>query len=238
MYGWRARIGLLVVASDVTCSSELSKFSPEGVSFLTSRMDFPGKVTVETIEKLAEGAEKATEQLIPAKVDVVAFCCTSGSFIKGSGWDTKIIETLEEKCKGISVTTTSTAVSNALQKLGVHNLAVATPYINDINLRLEQFLTNESYNVVNINGLEIVEDSEVNDLPEHSSYNMAKDVDVPEADCIFISCTSVPTFEAIAKIENDLGKPVITSNQATMWDCLNKVNIKYKTKSLGKLFQI
>ena len=54
MYGWRARIGLLVVASDVTCASELSRFSPEGVSFLTSRMDFPGKVTVETIEKLEE----------------------------------------------------------------------------------------------------------------------------------------------------------------------------------------
>lgn len=237
MYGWRARIGLLVVASDVTCASELSKFAPEGVSFLTSRMDFPGKVTVETIEKLAEGAEKATEQLIPAKVGVVAFCCTSGSFIKGPGWDKKIIETLEKKYESISVTTTSTAVSNALQKLDVHNIAVATPYINDINLRLEQFLTKEGYDVVNMRGLEIVEDSEVNDLPEHASYTMAKDVDVPEADCIFISCTSVPTFESVARIEADLGKPVITSNQATMWDCLKKGNVNYTTRSLGKLFQ-
>jgi maleate isomerase len=74
---------------------KMHKHAPDGVAFVTSRMKFPGKVTPETVEKLADEALRATELLIPAKVNVVAFCCTSGSFIKGARWDKKIIENIQ-----------------------------------------------------------------------------------------------------------------------------------------------
>ncbi len=238
MYGWRARIGILVVASDVTCESELYRIVPEGVSIHTSRMTFPGAVTPEALEKLASYAEKATDLLIPACVDTIAFCCTSGSFIKGAGYDKEIIAKLEGKFPNVTVTTTSTAVSAAFKKLNIKKVAVATPYLDSVNEALKNYLEAEGISVLNIEGLGIRDDQETNNLPLESAYRLSKKVNVPEADAIFISCTSFRTIEIIEKLETDLGKPVISSNQATIWHALRQSKVQESIKGYGKLLTL
>jgi len=238
MYGWRARIGLLAVASDVTCEMELHSIAPEGVSINASRMAFPGAVTAETVGKLADEAEKAAELLIPTGVNVIAFCCTSGSFIKGAGWDRQIIEKIEKRFPGVTVTTTSTAVLEAFRTLEIKKVAIATPYIDEINVALKKFLEMENFPTVSIEGLGIKEDQETNNQPPEVAYNLARKVDVPEADGIFISCTSFRTFGIIETLERDLRKPVVTSNQATMWDVLKKADVHGPIKGYGKLLTL
>ena len=56
-----------------------------------------------------------------------------------------------------------------------------------------------------------------------------------EADGYFLSCTNTRMIETIADLEKDLNKPVINSNQATLWACLNKMGIKHSDKRLGRL---
>lgn len=238
MYGWRSRIGILVVASDVTCESELYRVVPEGVSIHTSRMTFPGAVTVETVEKLASEAERAAELLIPACVNTIAFCCTSGSFIKGAGWDKEIIEKIETRFPSVTVSTTSTAVLAAFEKLHIKKVAVATPYISEVNEALRRFLEEAGISVSNIEGLGMEADQEVNDLSPEIAYRLAKKVDVPEADAVFISCTSVRTIEIIEVLEKDLGKPVISSNQATIWAALRKAGIQDRIEGYGRLLKL
>jgi len=238
MYGWRSRIGILVVASDVTCESELYRVVPAGVSIHTSRMTFPGAVTVETVGKLASEAERAAELLIPACVNTIAFCCTSGSFIKGAGWDKEIIENIENRFPTVTVLTTSTAVLAAFAELNIKQVAVATPYINEVNEALTRFLEEAGISVLNIEGLKIEADQEVNDLSPEIAYRLAKKVDVPEADAVFISCTSVRTIEIIELLEQDLGKPVISSNQATIWAALGKAGIHDRIEGYGRLFNL
>lgn len=238
MYGWRARIGILVVASDVTCESELYRVVPEGVSIHTSRMTFPGAVTVETCGKLASEAERAAELLIPASVNTIAFCCTSGSFIKGAGWDKEIIEDIEARFPGVTVTTTSTAVLAAFEELNVKKIAVATPYIDEVNAALKNFFESVGILVLDIEGLGIRDDQEVNNLSPETAYRLAKEVNIPEADAIFISCTSVRTIEIIEALENDLGKLVVSSNQATIWDALRKSKIRESIKGYGRLLAL
>ena len=41
-----------------------------------------------------------------------------------------------------------------------------------------------------------------------------------EADGYFLSCTNTRMIEAIEDLERELDKPVINSNQATIWACL------------------
>jgi maleate isomerase len=238
VYGWRNRIGILVVASDVTCESEIYRMVPEGVSIHTSRMAFPGAVNAEALEKLAFEAEKAAELLIPARVDTIAFCCTSGSFIRGAGWDKEIIEQIEQKFPSVTVTTTSTAVLAAFEALDVKKVAVATPYIAEVNTALKTFLEDVGISVLNIEGLEIRDDQDVNNLPPDTAYRLAKKVNVPEADAVFISCTSVRTIEIIDTLENDLGKPVISSNQATIWNALRKAGIQEPIEGYGRLLTL
>jgi len=238
MYGWRVRIGILVVASDTTCESELHTIAPEGVSIHTSRMAFPGAVTAETVGKLADEAENAAELLIPAAVNVIAFCCTSGSFIKGAGWDREIIKKIERRFPSVIVTTTSTAVLEAFKVLEIKKVAVATPYIDEVNAALKKFLEIEKFPVVSIEGLRIKEDLETNKQPPEVAYNLARKVNVPEADGVFISCTSFRTFDIIETLERDLRKPVVTSNQATIWDALKKADVHGPIKGYGKLLTL
>jgi len=63
-------------------------------------------------------------------------------------------------------------------------------------------------------------------------------VNIPEADAVFISCTSVRTFEIIAPLERDLGKPVISSNQATIWHALRKTGIRDTIEGYGRLLTL
>jgi maleate isomerase len=53
---------------------------------------------------------------------------------------------------------------------------------------------------------------------------------------VFVSCTNYRTFEVIERLEADLGKPVVTSNQATLWDALRTLGVD-DDLPLGRLFE-
>ena len=237
MYGWRARIGILVPASDTTCENEFRKMAPVGVSIHVSRMTFPGANTPEALSKLIDEAERAAELLVPASVDAIAFCCTSGSFIKGPGYDQEIIKRIKRVFQGI-VTTTTTSVIEAFKTLDVKRVAVASPYIEEVNQALKRFLESIGIEVISIKGLGLVKDVEVGRLSPEIAYSLAKNVDRPEAQAIFISCTNFRSLEVIDILEKDLRKPVITSNQATMWNLLRLLGIRESIKKYGKLFTL
>jgi maleate cis-trans isomerase len=59
----------------------------------------------------------------------------------------------------------------------------------------------------------------------------------PDADGILISCGNLRTFEAIESLEKDFGLPVVTSNQAGLWQALRMAGIKDKLTDLGRLLR-
>jgi maleate cis-trans isomerase len=69
------------------------------------------------------------------------------------------------------------------------------------------------------------------------AYRLAKEVNNDKADGIFISCTNFKTLEILEKLEQDLAKPVISSNQATMWTMLRMVVVREPIKGYGRLLQ-
>jgi maleate isomerase len=236
MYGWRAKIGALLVAPDTTPEYEFIKMVPDGVSVHFSRMWFSGEVNAETLARLADEAEGASKMLAPLKPDVVCFCCTSGSFVKGVGYDEEIIQRIEHKVDS-RATTTSTAVCKALEKLKLKKIAIATPYTNHINGIAKKFFEDHGYDVLNISGLGISDDLDIGRLQPGAAYQVAKSVDSSEAEGIFISCTNFRTIEILEKLEHDLGKPVISSNQATVWDALRRVGVREAINGFGKLLR-
>jgi len=201
-------------------------------------MRFPGAVNADACSQLALEAESAAELLAPAYVGTIAFCCTSGSFIRGAGWDREIIERIENRFPDINVTTTSSAVLAAFQGLRVEKIAVATPYIGEVNRALKKFFEGMGVSVLNIEGLEMESDQDVNNLSPETAYRLARKVNIPEADAVFISCTSVRTIEILAPLESDLGKPVISSNQATIWHALRKAGIHDSIEGYGRLLAL
>ncbi len=235
MYGWRLRIGLIVPSSNTTMESEFWKMIPEGVSIHTARMNLT-EVTEEALIKMEAYAKDAAGRLADAEVDIIVYGCTTGSLVKGKGYDKYISQELEEY-SGIKTVTTSTAVLEALKELRISKVAVVTPYIEDVNAKEKQFLEDNGIEVVRISGLGIVRNTEIGRQEPWVAYNLAKNVYTPNADGIFISCTNFRTIEIIDILETDLGIPVITSNQASMWFVLKNAGVREDYRKYGTLMR-
>jgi len=205
--------------------AEFARYAPEGVSVHTTRLPLEEVTLVELI-RMAERLEEASKLLADARVNIIAYGCTTGSLIKGKGYDEELEERIR-KAIGIPAVTTSRAVLDALRAKGLKKIVVATPYTEEINEKEKEFLSNNGFKVCAIRGLGLVKNLEIGMQEPHVAYRLGRELMIrhPEADGLFISCTNFRTLEIIPILSQEIGKPVITSNQATLWRVLKEMNI-------------
>ncbi len=235
MYGWRGRIGLLVPSSNTTMEEEFRRLLPYGVSLHAARVRLR-RVTIRELEAMKEELLDAAWRLVDANVNIIILGCTTGSLIKGIGYD-KELSNIITNSTGIKAITTSTAVLAALKNLSLDAISVATPYIEEVNEREKRFLEDNGIKVLKIMGLNIIDNLEIGRLSPEDAYMLARKVDTPESKGVFISCTNFRTLEVIEILEKDLGKPVISSNLATFWLTLKEMGIKEEIRGYGKLLR-
>lgn len=229
----RRKLGILVPSSNVTMEYEMPMMAPPGVSFHFSRIPHT-EDTEEQLGAMIDSIPETSELLAHARVDAIAFGCTSGSFVKGIGYDKRVIKAIKNST-GIMATTTSTAVVDALKIAGVKRLSVGAPYSDSIMNKLKDFLEKNGFEVVKIKGLNMICDE--GDLPLDATYNLIREIDNSKADGIFISCTGFKTVELLEILESDFGKKVISSNQATMWKLLRLAGMKTSICGFGSLLR-
>lgn len=246
LYGWRGKIGIIFPATGNTEEPEFYKMAPEGVSVHTARIGDRklfstadgSKGTISYLTKMAEDAMRAADQLAAAKVDVILYLDTSGSFVKGKAWEVELSRSLED-ASGIKTITTSHAMVDALREMDIQKVAVATPYSNEITQLLKVFLEEYMFTVVKTAFLGLFGSGfwaqKVSETSPGVAYRIAKEADDPEADGIFISCTEFRTIEVIESLEEDLQKPVITANQASMWAALRSIKFRKPISGFGQL---
>ena len=174
-------------------------------------------ITLALVEGLARDPEngRAAGRLAERGAQAVAYGCTSGSYVLGHEGDAAIIAEMQA-ASGLPATTTSSAVVAALRELDVQSVAVLSPHIDDLNARLRVYLESAGFTVAAMVGLNLrcdIEDVE----PAETREIVESQVDRPDADAVFISCTGMRTAGIIDDIEASLGKPVVTANQATLW---------------------
>lgn len=238
-YGWRGRVGLIYIASAYSMEVEFYHMAPKGVTSHTTRIalsENPDCFTVDDLSTLEESVLQATKLLAQAPLDVIAFGCTSGSFVNGAGYDQQLIKHMEN-IANIPCTTTATAVVAAMKALQIKNIAIATPYTQEVNALGEQFFSNSGFNISNMTGLGLDNDYEISAVDSHKIYEMALSANTDDAEALFLSCTGLSAAPLIDVLEEDLQKPVITSNQATFWHALRISQIASRVKGYGMLFK-
>lgn len=239
MYGWRAKIGLITPMSE-NAEHAFHVYAPEGVSFASMKINFPGP-TPEGLIILTDQLEETAAKYKGYDLDLVVFGCTSGSCIKGVGWDQECINQIE-RASGIPGLTTSTAVLEALRALGTKKVAVITPYPDATNAAEKKFLEDNGFVVTNIIGMNMSQFKDkgmkFEDADEHFLYQHSVHMDLKGADTFFLSCMGLTTMEIIDELETALEVPVITSHQATLWSALRHCRIGAKLPKLGKLFNL
>ena len=234
-YGWRGKIGLIYPAPGTAGEIEFHMMAPEGIAILTTRMPIE-KADAEGLIKMGNYTEQAASLLAQAKPDLIVFGCTSGSLVRGMGYDKEIIGRIESQV-GIAALTTSTAVIDSLNTLKVRKIAVATPYTDEVNQLEKVFMEDSGFEITSIKGLGVLDPQKMQDVQDEQMYQMAKEIFTENADAIFISCTGISVIDIIEPLEEDLKRPVITSNQATMWAALRKINVGERIDGLGNLFK-
>jgi maleate isomerase len=235
-YGWRARIGLIYMASSTVMEPEFYAMAPEGVSIHTSRIHLP-EGTVEGLTTMMGGddVERCTGELARAPLHVIVFGGTSATFLKGKGWDREIRSRMETVADGIPATTTSSAVLKALRACNAKRVSLVTPYIDEVTERGRIFLEQDGFVVVGSQGMHIKDDHAIGAVTTEQVYDFAREVVKPEADAVFISCTNLRTIGAIAPLEEALGIPVVSAIQASFWDCLRIAGVDDEVDGFGQL---
>lgn len=220
--------------------AELELFVPPGLALDIESVDSapeigPEGITLAHVEALPRGPGigRAAKRLAERGALAVAYGCTSGSYVLGPDADAAIVADMRTAA-GIPATTTSSAAVAALRELGVRRVAVLSPHVDALNERLRAYLEASGFAVVNLAGLNRRGDIEAIE-PEETLDVVSKDVDSPETDAIFISCTGLRTAAVINELEASLGKPVVTANQATLWHVAHLAGVSATAPGRGRL---
>jgi len=215
---------------------EFNLMRPKNATVHTARIPLR-EVTISELIKMEKEIEDQALRLADANVDVIGFGCTSGSLFRGLGHDKKIVLKIEKATKTPAVATAG-AVVHALSFLSIAKVSVATPYTEEINALEKKFLEENGFVVQKMKGLEIRDNLEIGEQSAETVYNLVKEVDKPQSDGIFVSCTNIPTTGVITRLEGELKKPIVSSNTATMWAMLRKIGYTRLIKGYGRLLSM
>jgi len=237
MYGWRAKIGRISPSPETVGAEEWRRSLPDGVILVETRT-LVHDVTPEGLAESVNQVERAARELASAEVDVILQAGTAIAFFRGFGHDQELATRITS-ATGIKSTTSLTAVVNALRTLQVQNVAVATSYIAEIDQRLADVLERSGFRVPAIRGMGLKRSIEMGKIKPEETYRFAREVAVsaPQAEAIFISCGNLRTFEIIEALERDCGLPVVTSNQAGLWEVLRLARVGERLSALGRLLR-
>ena len=148
------------------------------------------------------------------------------------------ISRLSEGQPGVPSTTPVTAAIDGCKHLGLSKIALLTPYTDEVNQPILSFIQESGIEVLSMSTFNMDSDIDVALIPTEIIVQAAVKADHDEAEAIFLSCTALRSAECIAELEERLGKPVLTSNQAMLWRALRLAGYQGKIEGYGKLMLV
>lgn len=221
-----AQRGIGIIAPfDLALERELWRWAPLEVSFHLARTPFePVPVSLEMAERISQTRhlQTATRDVLGVDPEVVAYLCSSGSFIHGLAYEESLCDAILEAGAPAALTT-SGALVEAVRHLGLTRISVITPYDAALTDRLLAFLDELGVTVIRSHHLGL--GGGIWRVNYRTIAALIDEADDPAAEAIFVSCTNLPTYDIIGPLERELGKPVLTANQLTVWACLVRMGL-------------
>lgn len=231
-YGSRAKLGYLIPSVNLAAECQFPAMAPKGVSLHFTRLKLVSANEAE-LRAMADGLEPAVELLKDAGVTSITFHCTAVTTF-APGMDEQLIQRIR-KASGLPATATGRAVVTALRTLGARKIVLVTPYPMHVNQKEEAFLRANGFEVLASwaeginNGLDMF--AAEPELWKRRTLEHRR----AEADAYFISCAQIKSPEVVEELEQELGKPVITSNTAAFWQSLRLSGVDDRVTGFGQL---
>jgi maleate isomerase len=228
------KVGLIVPSVNTTTEPEFAWLAPSNISFHAARI-FMNVTSPGALRVMNREVRHAAKLLATLSPHALAYVCTAGSFLDGSRGTRALLDDLQ--CfVACPVVATSAVMVEALRYLDVRRLGLATPYPEDVTQAERRFLMNSGFDVVSCACLGR-SGAEVRPTTFQEILALVRAVDRPDAQAIFISCTDLRATEMVDHLEREFHKPMLTSNQVTLWGILRALGISDSMDSLGQLFR-
>jgi len=233
-----ARLGVLVPSGNPTIEPELYRMAPRPVTIHFARLESlagePGAADGMAARTLGylDSVPAAIHSMEALRLGVVALSHTAVSYLSGFAAEPALLERIA-KLSGARPLTAASAIAEALRHLGARRIALATPYPEVIASAGRTYWTAAGFEIVAHRGLPDV--SNIYEETEERAYTLGLAADAPNADAVLISGTGLPTAGIVERLERDLGKPVVTSQTATLWRALGLLGVKEAVRGYGRL---
>jgi maleate cis-trans isomerase len=240
MIGWRARLGFLLPPGNPTVEPEVIALAPEGVSVHFHRMTaggVPGSLDgqEERNRAMVESLPDCVRMLAVVKPAAIVIAHTATSYYLGREREAELLGRLAA-ASGVRVVTAFACVVAALERLGVKRVALGAPYSAETTAQGHRHLEAHGFTVVRSQNLQGV--TNIYDETAERAYRLAREIDRPEAEAVFLSGTGMPTLPVLEMLEADLGKPVLSSNAAMMWHALRLSGVREAIPGYGRLLTL
>ena len=236
MAGLPPRVGVLLPSVNTVLEQELPSAAAAAATFHFHRLDLEAGSDRDALEAMAASAPAAAALLAHLKPSALLYGCTSGSLIGGRALDERLADVLTGVVR-VPVVLAAASVAAALQSLHVKRVAVGTPYLSWLSGRTCDYMRSHGLDVVAVRSLGLVGGLDVAALSPDEVGDLTRSVDRDDAEAIFLSCTDLPTFGVIESLEQELGKPVVSSNSASWWALTVALAIAGPVSGPGRLFQ-
>lgn len=231
-----ARFGLMALDSDLASEREIRRMLPPGYEELfVTRVRHGGKCDLQHLAAMGDELARTSSLLLPGTaLDAIAYSCTSGTV--AIGFD-KVEAAIQSAHPEAAVTTPISAARDALRALNARRIVMLTPYIEEVNRLVVDHLASEGVHVSTLTTFGVHTDTEISSIPPTAVAEAARRMDRQDAEALFICCTGLRVAGIIGDLERELGIPVVTSNQAMVWEMLRRSGCDVTVPGMGRLLE-
>jgi len=210
------RVGLIVPSSNTVMEPDFHRHLGNTCIISTARILLEDVTRDAEQQMLDDDLPRAINLIRTTAPDLVVFGCTSAGALGSMAHDAAIAHMIEQGTGALAVTVLS-AVLTSIRTIAPRRLAVFTPYVQDLTNSIGASIAEAGFPPVRTVGMGIRANIEIGAVPTSNIVSFVESqLDGCLPDCIFLSCTNWHAIEAIAPLQQILGIPVITSNQAAI----------------------
>ena len=228
------RVGLMALGTDLVVEGVFADmFRDLSARVFVNRVVFENPVTMESLAAMDADLERCVENILPGlPLDVVAYGCSAGTVAIG---EAKLEKRIQAVKPGAKTTNPVSAAAAALHTLGVGKVSILTPYSKEVNSHVAPFFIDKGLDVLNIMGFDVPSDLDIARITDDTIKAGARAVKHRDAEALFLSCTGLRAAHVAGAIEEELGVPVVTSNQAMAWHALRLAGFDAEVPGFGRL---
>lgn len=231
------RLGLLLLSTDLTTEQDFALMRRDDrLRLHTTRMEYANPVTPKNLRAMTPRITEAAGTLPPeTPLKAIYYSCTAATAVIG---DDVVLDAVHAACPGVPVVTPLNAAFAALRALNAGSISILAPYMAESVRPVADAFEGQGFTTRNVLGLGLDDDRDMARLTPETLVEAAVQAHSPGADALFISCTALRSCEVVSRVEERIGCPVVTSNQAAVWRLFSMAGLVMPGREYGQLMTV